>query len=79
MGKELTVTGLTRPDNYNGEPCVITIEITGEDGEVYEADMHFDAGVTNEGLKEAAYNTLLMLMPCEAVAINIKSFKIKRV
>lgn len=81
MGKnpELKVTGLQGiPADYNGGPCILSMHIIDEQGGVYEADIHFDDGITGDKLKEAMM-AIFSSTDHVATEVNIKSFKHKEV
>jgi hypothetical protein len=74
---KLKVTGLTgMPPGYKGEPCVMSINIIDKKGGVYEADIHFDAGITADRLRDAMVN-IFNCTDYVATKVNIKAIKIK--
>lgn len=74
---KLKITGLQGvPDGYKGEPCILSMHIIDQDGGVYEADVHFDNGITGDALRESMM-TIFSSTDAVATEVKIKSFRLK--
>lgn len=75
---ELKVTGLQSvPESYKGEPCILSMHIIDQEGDVYEADVHFDNGITGDSLRNAM-ETIFRNTDAIATEVKVKSFRLKK-
>lgn len=75
---KLKITGVMNlPDNYDGEPMVITITITDETGGLYESEINFDNGYDAKHFQEACCASFLAC-DAPAISVNVQSVKIKK-
>lgn len=74
---ELKVTGLQSiPESYKGEPCILSMHIIDQEGGVYEADVHFDNGITPDNLRNTMV-TIFQNTDAVATEVNVRSFRLK--
>lgn len=74
---KLKVTGLQSvPESYKGEPCILSMHIIDQEGGVYEADVHFDEGITADKLRNAM-ETIFRNTDAIATEVKVRSFRLK--
>lgn len=75
---DLKVTGITMlPPDYKGEPCILNLELFDKDGGCYESEIHMDAGVDKDKLRDAVYESMIR-MDSICIKVHVKSLKIKK-